>query len=78
MKHNYTYNFLIRYIYGETALLKKLEIENAIEENETVAREYGILKKAYDLLPGVSFYPSEKTLNNILEYSMETRFNARC
>lgn len=78
MKHNYTYNFLIRYIYGETALLKKLEIENAIEESETVAREYGILKKAYDLLPRVSFYPSEKTLNNILEYSRETRCNASC
>ena len=65
MKHNYTFNFLIKYLYGETSILRKLEIENAIDENEVVKNEYKKLKKSYKKLPKVSFYPTDKTIKNI-------------
>ena len=68
MKHNYTLNFLVKYLYGETPILQKLEIENAIEEDQNIRNEYSKLKRAYDLLPKVSFYPKEETTNKILQY----------
>lgn len=68
MKQNYTLNFLVKYLYGETPILQKLEIENAIEEDKQIEREYSKLKKAYDMLPKVTFYPKEETTNKILQY----------
>lgn len=68
MKQNYTLNFLVKYLYGETPILQKLEIENAIQTDEHVSKEYSALKKAYDLLPKVSFYPKEETTQKILQY----------
>jgi len=68
MKQNYTLNFLVKYLYGETSILQKLEIENAIEENQHIELEYSKLKKAYDMLPKLSFYPKEETTNKILQY----------
>jgi len=68
MKQNYTLNFLVKYLYGETPILQKLEIENAIEEDKHIAKEYSKLKNAYDMLPKVSFYPKEETTDKILQY----------
>lgn len=70
MKHNYTLNFLVKYLYGETPILRKLEIENAISEDKHVRTEYSKLKKAFDMLPKVTFYPKDETTNKILEYSL--------
>lgn len=70
MKHNYTLNFLVKYLYGETSILRKLEIENAISQDTHVEIEYSKLKKAYDMLPKVTFYPKDETTSKILEYSL--------
>jgi len=75
MKHNYTFNFLIKYLYGETKILQKLEIENAIEEDPQLKREFFKLRKAYRSLPKISFYPSDKTMKAIMEYSQKARLN---
>ena len=69
MQHNYTTNFLIKYLYGESSVLRKLEIENAIKEDSYIRKEYSELKKGFDLLPKVQFYPTDKTINSILTYS---------
>ena len=69
MKHSYTQNFLLKYLYKETRLFKTLEIENAIREDKTVGRQYKQLLKGIKLLPKVKFYPSEETMNSVLNYS---------
>ncbi len=75
MKHNYTFNFLIKFLYKETSLLRTFEIENQIDEDVAVKREFKRLKSAYNLLPKISFYPSDKTLSTILDYSQKTSLN---
>ena len=76
MKHNYTFNFLIRFLYKECSVLRRFEIENQIEQDEHTRKEYLNLKKAYDKLPMVSFYPSDKAIKNILDYSQSTDLQA--
>lgn len=71
MKHNYTFNYLISYLYKETSILRKLEIENQISEDAETAIEFSKLKSAFRMLPKVQFYPSDKTLKSILEYSQK-------
>ena len=78
MKQDYTFRFLLKYLYGETTILRKLEIENAIQEDCTTAGTYKELKKGYDSFPKVSFYPSVKTLDAILNYSKNGMLNASC
>ena len=72
MKHSYTQNFLLKYLYKETKLFKTLEIENAIREDKTVGLQYKQLLKGFKLLPKVKFYPSEETMNAVLNYSNTT------
>ncbi|NNL91414.1 MAG: hypothetical protein HKO66_04205 [Saprospiraceae bacterium] len=76
MKHNYTLNFLVKYLYGETPILQKLEIENAIQEDVHVKTEYTKLRRAFKMLPKVSFYPKDETTQKILQYSQGLNFNA--
>ena len=76
MKHNYTFNFLIKYLYGETGILKKLEIENAIENDNAIKKEFTKLKSAYKKLPKVSFYPTDNSIKKILEYSSQSNLKA--
>jgi hypothetical protein len=78
MKQDYTFRFLLKYLYGETTILRKLEIENAIQEDCTTASTYKELKKGYDNFPKVSFYPSVKTMDAILNYSKNGMLNASC
>ncbi len=75
MKQDYTFRFLLKYLYGETTILQKLEIENAIQEDCTTASTYVELKKGYDKFPKVSFYPSADTINAVLNYSKQGQLN---
>lgn len=76
MKHNYTNNLLLKYLYNETSILLKLEIENAIDEDNQVKESFKELEKGYKMFPKVSFYPSDKTMSNILNYSQEQVLNS--
>lgn len=78
MKHNYTSNFLIKYIYGECGLLRRLEIENQISEDRSVRREYLRLKRAFRMLPKLSFNPSDKAIKAILDYNRNAHLNPSC
>ena len=78
MEHGYTANSLIRYIYGETFLTKRLEIENAISNDQELAKKYEELKSGFHFLPKVLFYPGKAVIDNIIRYSKKTSFNASC
>ena len=71
MKHNYTTNFLLKYLYGETSVLRKLEIENVIQEDNSVRQSFKEIQGGFRMLPKVSFYPSDDTLQSILDYSQQ-------
>jgi hypothetical protein len=75
MKQDYTFRFLLKYLYGETTILQKLEIENAIQEECSTASTYVELKKGYDKFPKVSFYPSTDTINAVLNYSKKEQLS---
>ena len=74
MKHNYTENQLIQYIYGELSIFDKFEIEDAIENDEYLALDYKTLYSAYKYLPKVQFAPTEKSIANIIKYSSNSNF----
>ena len=75
MKHNYTNNLLLKYLYNETSVLLKLEVENAINEDNQVRESYKELEKGYKMFPKVSFYPSDDTMSTILNYSQKQVLN---
>ncbi len=69
MKKCYPNSFLIQYLYGETSLTKTLEIEYAIQEESKIRDQFNLLKQSKDSLPKVLFFPKDKTMNSIMEYS---------
>jgi len=71
MKHAYTEEQLIRFMYKECDIFEKLEIEFAMEDDSTLMNSYQKLLHGIQSLPGVKFSPSKSTINNILKYSFE-------
>lgn len=69
MKHHYTPNSIILYIYRELDLFSRLELEFALEDDSTLMDDYRTLKKGFDTLPKVTFSPSRQSLDRILAYS---------
>jgi len=72
MKHAYTEEHLIRFMYKECDIFEKLEIEFAMEDDSTLLDSYHSLLETRQLLPGVLFSPSKKTINKVLAYSNES------
>lgn len=66
MDVTFTEESIIRYIYKETDIAERFEIENAIENDSKINRAFQKLFGAYLSLPRVLFRPSEKAVNNIL------------
>jgi len=69
MKHGYTFNILLKYLYKETSILKSLEIENAINGDIELKGKYARILQGFKCLPKVKFYPADKSIANILNYS---------
>lgn len=78
MVKNFTLNKLIQFIYGETNLIERLEIENAIEEDENLKKSYLDLYNGYKSYPKVKFFPRKSTIANILKYNENSALNATC
>ena len=69
MEQSYISNLILKYLYRETSLTETLEIENAISESPMTKKEYLKLRKGYLRFPKVKFYPTDKAMTNILNYS---------
>ena len=72
MQENFTTNDLIRFIYRETNTSETLAINDALEANSSLYAEYENLMEGFQTLPKVSFQPSNKILDSILNYSRHT------
>ena len=69
MKHRFTPNDLIRFIYKETSVAETMGISEALSEDRQLFEEYESLKGSYRKLPKAKFSPSNRTIQNILRYS---------
>lgn len=78
MKHNYTPELLIKYMYRETDIADRLELEHALDHNSDLRIQYLDLLNSYRNLPKVTFSPEKSTIDNILAYSQATSMQAGC
>jgi len=69
MEQTYTDFTMIRLIYGETDILERLEIEDAIENNSSLRHTFQKLYYSYRSLPKVLFRPSRLVVESILNFS---------
>lgn len=76
MTHNYTPELLIKYVYGDTDIADRLELEYALENNAVLRAQYLDILNSYRNIPKVTFSPKKSTLDNILNYSTSTSLEA--
>jgi hypothetical protein len=69
MTKTFTRNDLIRYIYQETTEREKQEIEQELLLDNKLFEEYKNLAEVSMELDRVELSPSEKTINEILNFS---------
>lgn len=72
MRENFTPESLIRFLYKECSPLDSLAIKEAIAVDPALKLELKGLRKAYRELPKVTFRPSVKVIENVLNYSKMT------
>ena len=69
MEEIYTENALVRYLYKESDLFERLEIEDALENDHRLFQLFLRLKKTKNNLSPLALIPSVSSLQNILNYS---------
>jgi len=69
MTQTFTPEAIIRHLYCETTESQRAEFRQALKEDFFLREEYQILRRAYQELPKVKFYPSVETLRQVLDYS---------
>jgi hypothetical protein len=76
MEENYTTNALVQFIYREMPAQEAVEMAHLIDENPEMREMFDMLLLAKIQLPKARFNPSNTALNNILQYSTKTAFEA--
>jgi hypothetical protein len=74
MKHQFTLHHLISYIYGESSLLEKAAIEQALKDDTALANQLRLLKESQNSISELKVAPQLSTIENILSYSKTNRF----
>ena len=72
MKHNFTQNSLVRFIYKEATSAERMALTDALHEDRKLYEEYCKLRNQARKLPRVSFQPSASAIQNILKYSEQS------
>jgi anti-sigma factor RsiW len=72
MKHKFTPEDFIAFLYHETSTSDRLAMEAAIHSDPALAAEMEGLRRAKDLLPAVKFNAGEHSLQRVLSYSRST------
>lgn len=72
MKHSFTPNSLIRFIYNEVTSSERLAILEALNADVELRRAYEELKAAQNQLPKTKFNAPKSALSSILRHSEST------
>ena len=75
MTKTFTHDDLIRYVYNETTKEENHEIKEAIACDAVLMEQLSELQKLKEQMDGSMKSPSEKTINNILEYSKDVNLH---
>ncbi|MEZ4966922.1 MAG: hypothetical protein R2791_16895 [Saprospiraceae bacterium] len=76
MEETYTYNELVQYLYHEMPAEGAAEMAHLLDEDPETRAMFEDLALAKTQLPKARFNPSQTALNNILQYSTKTAFEA--
>ena len=76
MDNFHTYDDLIRFIYREMSAEEAVAMADCVDSDLTTRLVFDELLLAKSQLPKVQFNPSPRTLNNILQHSTKTTFEA--
>ena len=76
MEENYTMNALVQFLYREMPAGEAVEMAHLIDHDPEMRAVFDDLLLAKVQLPKVRFNPSNTALDNILQYSTKTAFEA--
>lgn len=76
MKHQVTKEDLVRDIYNESHYMEKMAIQEAKKNDASIREEHKELKKAQDFLNSGEIQPPSFVIQNILDYSKSSKFEA--
>jgi hypothetical protein len=76
MEENYTSNALVQFLYREMPAEEAVEMAHLLEEDTEMRDLFDDLLLAKVQLPKARFNPSSTAINNILQYSTKTAFEA--
>lgn len=79
MEETYTYDAqMVQFLYRELDVAEAVEMTHLIEENAHISKDFKALLFAKAQLPKVQFHPSNQVLQNILQHSAKSAFEAHC
>ena len=67
--HNFTSEELLEFLFQETSAEKTEEIVTALEEDWNLKEEYREITETKEQLSAVSYSPSQKSIDTILNYA---------
>ena len=77
MKHIFTPDNLLPYLYQECSASQRLATEDAIHGDPVLQQELNELQAAKLQLPKVKFRASQRSLKQVMNYSRSTRLEAQ-
>ena len=78
MIKTFTPDDLLRYLYEDTSVEETQEIEKALQNDASLQEEFELLQSDLGLLNELSFEPSEKCINHIMDYARAMNLKALC
>lgn len=69
MKHTFTQNDLVAYVYGEASPEQIAATEDALAADPALVTDLVRMVEAQAALPKISFHPRPRILNKIMDYA---------
>jgi len=69
-------HYLLKHLYSEAEPTEKLAIEDALANNWHLRESYNSWQELLGRLNEAKVSPSQKSVNNVLKYSLNTTFEA--
>lgn len=69
MKQSFTLNQCLRLLYKETSADESYMLNELIQQNSTLKKEFNRMQEAYQSLCEVVFSPKQETINAILQHN---------